>query len=51
LVLTEVAGSRDGYLMVCDLSAAQFGLAMTTTEGYVAFLGWYGGFWEAFGGM
>jgi hypothetical protein len=51
LVLTEIPESRDGYLIVCDESAKEFGLAMPTTEGYVAFLGWYGGFWDAFEGM
>jgi hypothetical protein len=51
LVLTELAGSRDGYMVVCDQSATQFGLATTTTEGHVAFLGWYGGFWDAFENM
>ena len=51
LVLTEVPESRDGYLIVCDQAAEQFGLAMGTTEGHVAFLGWYGGFWDALESM
>lgn len=51
LVLTETPASRDGYLIVCDQSAQKFGLATTTTDGVVAFLGWYGGFWEAFDNM
>jgi hypothetical protein len=51
LVLTAVPESRDGYLIVCDQAAEQFGLAMGTTEGYVAFLGWYGGFWDALESM
>jgi hypothetical protein len=51
LVVTEIPGSRDGYLIVCDESADQFGLATGTAEGDIAFLGWYGGFWDAFESM
>lgn len=51
LVLTEIPDSTDGYLIVCDQAAERFGLAITSTEDEVVFLGWYGGFWDAFESM
>jgi hypothetical protein len=50
LVLEEVPGSAQGYVIVFDESEREFGLAYPGDRD-PAFLGWYGDFWTTLHAM
>jgi len=51
LVLEEVSATGNGLKIVFDEVAGVFGLACPGLDEHLAFLGWYGTFWDAFDAM